>query len=132
MNAEQTEIIGTFAHLLRGPTEDGGRKRERRDNPKPLWKVDPDHEAAFYRHLKRAEAGEMVDEDSNASVWTHIGWRALALAAQQEHAGEPGWIDVEGVTRAEPVAVSPTSSQPFFAPSTAAPSTLPDAESGLS
>jgi len=81
MNAEQTEIIGTFAHLLRGPTADGGVKRERAE--KPLWKVDPDHAAAMYRHLGRWELGEKKDPDSGAHPLVHVAWRALALAYQE-------------------------------------------------
>jgi len=85
MNAEQTEIIGAFAHLLRGPTADGGEKRERKENPKPLWKVDPDHKDAMYRHLKRWEAGESVDPDSGSHPLVHVAWRALAIAWQETH-----------------------------------------------
>lgn len=83
MNAEQTEIIGEFAHLLRGPTADGGVKRERKE--KPLWKVDPAHEDAMRRHLKRWEDGERADPDSGSHPLVHVAWRALAIAWQEEH-----------------------------------------------
>jgi hypothetical protein len=81
MNAEQTEIIGTFAHLLRGPTEDGGKKRERAE--KPHWKVDPSHEAAMFSHLNRWKHGDKSDPDSGAHPLVHLAWRALAIAWQE-------------------------------------------------
>ena len=80
--AEQEAILRVFTKLLAKPTEDGGRKRAART--KVHWSVDPGHEAAFYRHLERAQAGELRDADSNASPWVHVAWRALAIAAQQE------------------------------------------------
>lgn len=84
MNAEQTEIIGIFAHMLRRPTEDGGHKRQRGE--KLHWKVDPDHEDAMLRHLDRWAAGETQDPDSGAHPLVHVAWRALAMA----------WQDTEG------------------------------------
>lgn len=86
LNAEQVEIIGEFAYLLRGPTSDGARKRER--NEKPHWKVDPSHEAALYRHLERWTSGELVDGDSGSHPLVHVAWRALAIAWQQTREGD--------------------------------------------
>ena len=85
MNAEQTEIIGTFAHMLRAPTADGGIKRERAE--KPNWKVDPSHEAALFSHLNRWKHGDKQDPDSGAHPLVHLAWRALAIAWQETEGG---------------------------------------------
>lgn len=81
--AEQGYLLEAFLDLLRGPTQDGGRKREL--GTKVPWTEDPGHEEAMYRHLRRFEAGETEDEDSGADPLTHIAWRALALAHQRKH-----------------------------------------------
>ena len=78
---EQDEIIATFADMLRAPTVDGGNKRRART--KLPWTVDPGHREALYRHLRRWESGQKVDEDSHAHALVHVAWRALALAWQE-------------------------------------------------
>lgn len=86
---EQDEIIDEFAQMLRAVTADGGRKRAA--GVKPSWKVDPSHEAAIFSHLNRWKHGERVDPDSGAHPLVHLAFRALAIAAQETHRGEPGW-----------------------------------------
>lgn len=81
MTTEQQEILARFASMLALPTQDGQRKRQA--GTKPLWKYDPDHTDAMYRHLKRWENGEGPDPDSGAHPLIHVAWRALALAAQE-------------------------------------------------
>lgn len=79
--AEQHEILGAFLDLLAGPTGDGAVKRDRGE--KTLWKYDTTHRDALLRHLTRAIEGETYDEDSGCPTWSHIAWRACALAYQQ-------------------------------------------------
>ena len=83
--AEQNEILGTFLDLLSGPTGDGARKREA--GLKPLWKVDPSHRAAAWRHLYRWVDGERIDADSGCHPLQHAAWRLLAIAYQEIEAG---------------------------------------------
>lgn len=80
--SEQDEIAAIFAELLRGPTQDGGRKREA--GTKVPWTVDL-HEQALYRHLGRWESGELTDADSGCHPLVHVAWRALAIAWQDAH-----------------------------------------------
>jgi len=87
---EQDEIIEAFSELLRLPTADGGRKRAA--GTKVPWRIDPGHKDAFWRHLKRQVDGDTIDADSGAPAWGHIAWRACALALQDRHRGEPGWL----------------------------------------
>lgn len=79
---EQAEIIAEFVALLRAPIADGARKRAA--GTKPSWRVDR-HADAMYRHLRRWEAGELVDADSGAHPLTHVAFRALAIAWQETH-----------------------------------------------
>jgi hypothetical protein len=86
--SERDEIIREFTALLRGPTEDGARKRAA--GRKPHWRVDQGHIEAMYRHLRRWEMGETEDPDSGCHPLAHAAWRALAIAAQETqetHAG---------------------------------------------
>ena len=81
--AEASQILTDFAKLLALPVSDGQRKRAK--GTKPSWKVDPDHEAALWRHLGRWKAGEVIDPDSGAHPLTHAAFRCLALAWQETH-----------------------------------------------
>ncbi len=80
---EQDQIIAAFVALLRGPTGDGGTKREA--GTKQHWTIDPGHRAAMYRHLHAWEQGERIDADSGCSPLVHFAWRALGLAWQETH-----------------------------------------------
>ena len=86
---EAEHILSVFAELLALPTADGQRKRAK---GKVFWQVDPGHEEALDRHLLRWATGERKDPDSGAHPLVHVAWRALALVAQEEHRGEPGWL----------------------------------------
>ncbi len=81
--AEPEEIIAIFSDMLRLATGDGAVKR--RAGTKVSWRVDPGHEDAMYRHLKRWEEGEEFDKDSKAHPLIHVAWRALAVAYRQTH-----------------------------------------------
>lgn len=81
---EQTEILDTFREMLKGPTGDGGTKRA--SGTKPSWKIDPDHEAAAFRHIARKLLGETRDPDSGVHPYVHAAWRLLAAAWQEMHA----------------------------------------------
>lgn len=78
---EQHEIEGAFLDVLRGPTGDGQTKRLRGE--KPLWKYDPSHRAAMFRHLTRWIEGDRYDGESSAHALAHMAWRALAIAYQE-------------------------------------------------
>jgi hypothetical protein len=84
---EQSEIIGWFTMMLRAATSDGQRKRA--SGKKPLWKVDPAHEAALFSHLNKWKHGETVDADSGAHPLVHLAWRALAIAWQETYGAQP-------------------------------------------
>ncbi len=87
---EQDEILDIFLEMLKRPTADGGRKRE--CNEKPSWKVDTSHKRAIYSHLGKWANGDGPDEDSGGvHPLIAMAWRALAQAAREEHAGDPGW-----------------------------------------
>lgn len=81
MTDEQAEILGWFCHMLQAASGDGGKKRAA--GLKPVWKVDPSHEAAIYSHLMKWKKGEKVDADSGAHPLVHLAWRALAIAWQE-------------------------------------------------
>ena len=83
---EQAEVLDAFAALLRAASADGGRKRAA--GTKQPWRVDPEHEAAIYSHIKKWERGELVDSDSGAHPLVHVAWRALAAAYQHAEAGK--------------------------------------------
>src|SRR5262245_61616905 len=83
--AEANEIIIEFMQLLRDATADGNEKRIAGE--KPIWKVDPSHEAAIYSHLARWKRGEKIDPDSGAHPLVHLAWRALAIAWQEVNSG---------------------------------------------
>ncbi len=79
--AEQDEIVEEFVALMHAATQDGAKKRMA--GKKVSWKIDTGHEAAFWRHVARAILDpDGRDEDSGASHWVAIGWRAFALAWQ--------------------------------------------------
>jgi hypothetical protein len=78
---EQSDILATFNQMLREVVADGGRKRAA--GLKPSWKVDPGHEAAFWRHVDRWGRGELVDADSGVHPLVHAAFRALAIAYQE-------------------------------------------------
>lgn len=81
-NAEQNEILGTFAERLAGPTGDGGVKRDR--GQKPNWKVDATHLRKGIGHLIKYLMGERVDPDSGCHPLDHAAWRFLAVAHQDD------------------------------------------------
>lgn len=81
---EPDEIMRAFVEILKLPTADGAHKRQTAG--KVSWKVDEGHRAAMYRHLRRWQEGELVDEDSGAPALAHVAWRALALAWQERNA----------------------------------------------
>lgn len=80
---EPLEIAREFAGLLRAGTADGANKR--RAGSKPSWKVDPEHPVKLGNHLRRWEAGDLVDADSGAHPLIHAAWRCLAIAWQDTH-----------------------------------------------
>lgn len=86
MTEEQTEVLEHFGAMLRRVTADGGRKRAA--GQKPLWKIDPSHEAAIFSHLNAWKHGVCIDRDSGAHPLVHLAWRALAIAWQEEHYDE--------------------------------------------
>jgi hypothetical protein len=81
-NAEQYEILGIYLDLLAQATGDGAAKRAA--GTKPLWKDDPDHLAAAYRHLDPSR--ERYDKDSGAHKYVHGAWRLLGVAWQDMRA----------------------------------------------
>ena len=87
---EQDEIIEMFTDLLRLPTQDGGKKR--RAKVKVNWKVDPGHLPGLFSHLDEYFHGRLVDKDSKTHPMVHAAWRCLALALQDIHRGEAGWL----------------------------------------
>jgi hypothetical protein len=82
-STEQSEITDEFSKMLRLATGDGANKRQRGE--KPLWKVDPSHEAAMYRHLDQWEGGELYSTDSGVHHLVSMAWRALAIAWREMH-----------------------------------------------
>ena len=86
---EQDELMAMFTELLRGPTQDGGRKRAAA--AKVSWKLDPGHLPAVFSHLDEYFHGRLVDKDSGQHPLVHCAWRCLALALQDTHRGERGW-----------------------------------------
>ena len=101
MSAETDEILRIFGEMLAAPTGDGKGKRDA--GLKAHWTVDTTHKDAMLRHLGRWWNGEKVDADSGAHPLIHLAWRALAVAWQEQHAGEiPGqaqfWREVQDRT----------------------------------
>ncbi len=83
---EQDEIAAEFAALLRSATKDGAVKRAKGD--KVSWKIDDTHAGHLYNHLRKWEAGDLVDKDSGAHPLVHLAWRALAIAWQDAHVSD--------------------------------------------
>ena len=81
--SEQHQMLKEFEKMLRGPIEDGGRKRAA--GLKVSWKDDDSHEGAMYRHLNRWAKGETVDEDSGSHPLIHVAVRAMMIAWQEQN-----------------------------------------------
>ena len=67
---EQEEVLRIFGGMLAGPTGDGKKKREA--GTKPLWKVDPGHEAAMYRHLDAWEGTEWINSAPGVAKFSRV------------------------------------------------------------
>lgn len=78
---EREVLLSVFVGMLRGPTSDGGDKRNR--GLKPPWWRDDQHERALFSHLAKWKRGETVDKDSGSHPLVHLAWRALAIAYQE-------------------------------------------------
>lgn len=88
---EQDELMKLFTDLLWTVTKDGANKR--RVGAKVSWKIDPGHVPGLFSHLNEYFHSRLVDKDSGQHPLVHAAWRCLALALQDKHRGEPGWIE---------------------------------------